>query len=180
MAPDGSFYPKLALELPTHENGGISPDGLTITWKLRDHIVWSDGQPFTSDDVLFTWHNSHISCEYMYLSDGAPTTDRYLTRAEHFYPDDQLYLARHYLGLSLGGEIIPILQLMAMGLLNAQDLSGLAIITLVYNIADEADFVAGIMAPWGKRPTTDTVIPTLNSEYGQSPFNLFLETRFYF
>jgi peptide/nickel transport system substrate-binding protein len=55
MAPDGSFYPKLALELPTRENGGISPDGLTVTWKLRDHIVWSDGEPFTSDDVLFTW-----------------------------------------------------------------------------------------------------------------------------
>jgi peptide/nickel transport system substrate-binding protein len=55
MAPDGSFYPKLALELPTRENGGISPDGLTVTWKLRDHIRWSDGEPFTSDDVRFTW-----------------------------------------------------------------------------------------------------------------------------
>ena len=61
-------------------------------------------------------------------------------------------------------------------------------VTLVYNIADEADFVVGVMAPWGKRPTVDTAaaaptipaIPTLNSEYGQSPFNLFLETRFYF
>ena len=55
MAPDGSYYPKLALELPTRENGGISPDGLTVTWKLRNHILWSDGQPFTSDDVRFTW-----------------------------------------------------------------------------------------------------------------------------
>jgi peptide/nickel transport system substrate-binding protein len=55
MAPDGNFYPKLAQELPTRENGGISPDGLTVTWKLRDHILWSDGQPFTSDDVRFTW-----------------------------------------------------------------------------------------------------------------------------
>jgi len=55
MAPDGSFYPKLALEIPTRENSGISPDGLTVTWKLRDHILWSDGQPFTSDDVRFTW-----------------------------------------------------------------------------------------------------------------------------
>ena len=55
MAPDGSFYPKLALELPTRENGGLSADGLTVTWKLRNHIVWSDGQPLTSDDVRFTW-----------------------------------------------------------------------------------------------------------------------------
>lgn len=55
MGPDGGHYPKLALELPTSDNGGISPDGLTVTWTLRDHIRWSDGQPFTSDDVLFTW-----------------------------------------------------------------------------------------------------------------------------
>jgi peptide/nickel transport system substrate-binding protein len=55
MAPGGNYYPKLALEVPTRENGGISPDGLTVTWKLRDHILWSDGQPFTSDDVRFTW-----------------------------------------------------------------------------------------------------------------------------
>jgi peptide/nickel transport system substrate-binding protein len=55
MAPDGSFYPKLALELPSYENGDISPDGLIVTWKLRDHIRWSDGVPFTSDDVRFTW-----------------------------------------------------------------------------------------------------------------------------
>jgi peptide/nickel transport system substrate-binding protein len=55
MAPDGTFYPKLAAELPTRQNGGIAPDGLTVTWKLRNHILWSDGQPFTSDDVLFTW-----------------------------------------------------------------------------------------------------------------------------
>jgi peptide/nickel transport system substrate-binding protein len=31
MAPDGTFYPKLALELPTRQNGGIAPDGLTVT-----------------------------------------------------------------------------------------------------------------------------------------------------
>lgn len=53
--PDGSYYPRLARELPTRENGGVSEDGLTITWKLRDDVIWSDGKPFTSDDVRFTW-----------------------------------------------------------------------------------------------------------------------------
>ncbi len=55
LGPDGSYYAKLATELPTTENGGVSPDGLTITWHLRDHILWSDGTPFTSDDVVFTY-----------------------------------------------------------------------------------------------------------------------------
>ena len=26
-----------------------------MTWKLRDGLKWSDGQPLTSDDLLFTW-----------------------------------------------------------------------------------------------------------------------------
>ena len=55
MAPDGTFYAKLATELPTYDNGGISPDGLSVTWHLRDHVLWSDGERFTSDDVLFTY-----------------------------------------------------------------------------------------------------------------------------
>lgn len=33
----------LAKEIPTVENGGISADGLTYTFKLRDDLKWSDG-----------------------------------------------------------------------------------------------------------------------------------------
>jgi peptide/nickel transport system substrate-binding protein len=53
-APDGSFIPWLAAEIPTVENGGISPDMTSITWRLRDDVVWSDGTPLTSADVVFT------------------------------------------------------------------------------------------------------------------------------
>ena len=53
--PDGNFVPVLAAELPTLENGGVSEDLLTITWTLKDGVTWSDGEPFTSDDVVFTW-----------------------------------------------------------------------------------------------------------------------------
>ncbi len=53
--PDGNFVPILAAELPTLENGGVSEDLKTITWKLKPDITWSDGQPFTSEDVKFTW-----------------------------------------------------------------------------------------------------------------------------
>jgi peptide/nickel transport system substrate-binding protein len=52
--PDGQYYPILASEVPTVENGGVSADGRTITWRLRDGIVWSDGEPLTADDVVFT------------------------------------------------------------------------------------------------------------------------------
>ncbi len=48
-------HPVLVKEIPSVENGGISPDGKTITLKLRDDLVWSDGTPLTSADFLFTY-----------------------------------------------------------------------------------------------------------------------------
>jgi len=34
----------------------ISPDHLTYTVNLRTDVKWADGQPFTAQDVLFTFH----------------------------------------------------------------------------------------------------------------------------
>ncbi|MGL4311832.1 MAG: peptide ABC transporter substrate-binding protein [Paracoccaceae bacterium] len=50
----GNVMPRLAAEVPTLENGGISEDLKTITWKLLPDVKWSDGTAFTSDDVVFT------------------------------------------------------------------------------------------------------------------------------
>jgi len=36
----------------------ISDDGKTVTFKLRDGLKWSDGQPLTVDDFLFAWQNA--------------------------------------------------------------------------------------------------------------------------
>ena len=53
--PDGALVPALAAEIPTLENGGISRDLTSITWKLRDDLKWSDGADLTAHDVVFTW-----------------------------------------------------------------------------------------------------------------------------
>jgi len=50
-----NFIPYAATEIPTTDNGDISSDGLTTTWKLKPCIFWSDGEPITSKDFLFTW-----------------------------------------------------------------------------------------------------------------------------
>ncbi len=55
VMPDGSRVPNLAKEIPTVQNGGVSADGKTITYKLKEGLVWSDGKPLTCDDVKFTW-----------------------------------------------------------------------------------------------------------------------------
>ena len=46
----GEYTARLAAELPT-----ISEDMKTVTWKLREGLKWSDGEPLTSDDIKFTW-----------------------------------------------------------------------------------------------------------------------------
>ncbi len=50
-----NFVPELAADVPTAANGGVSADGLTITWHLKPCLYWSDGQPLTSKDLVFTW-----------------------------------------------------------------------------------------------------------------------------
>jgi peptide/nickel transport system substrate-binding protein len=51
----GNFVAELATFVPTAANGGVSADGLTITWHLRPCQYWSDGEPLTSADVKFTF-----------------------------------------------------------------------------------------------------------------------------
>jgi peptide/nickel transport system substrate-binding protein len=51
----GVVHPGAAVEVPTLQNGGISPDAKTWTFHLRPHLVWSDGQPYDARDVDYTW-----------------------------------------------------------------------------------------------------------------------------
>jgi peptide/nickel transport system substrate-binding protein len=53
--PDGNLVPVLAAEIPEIENGGVAPDGMSVTWKLKGDVAWHDGRPFTADDVVFNW-----------------------------------------------------------------------------------------------------------------------------
>jgi peptide/nickel transport system substrate-binding protein len=52
------FIPQLALEVPTLENGGISQDGLTYTFKIRTGVRFHDGTPFTAEDVVYTFQRN--------------------------------------------------------------------------------------------------------------------------
>ena len=51
----GELVPFLAAEIPSLENGAVAADGTSVTWKLRAGVQWADGEPFTADDVLFTY-----------------------------------------------------------------------------------------------------------------------------
>lgn len=47
--PNYNFLPSLAKE---HK---VSPDGLEYTFNLQEGVKWHDGEPFTADDVAFTF-----------------------------------------------------------------------------------------------------------------------------
>ena len=53
--PDTTPIPCLATEVPSRENGRVAADLTTVTYSLQDGIVWSDGEPLTAADVVFTW-----------------------------------------------------------------------------------------------------------------------------
>ncbi len=56
VAADGkTLVPILAAKVPSVANGGITADGLTISYVLRTGIKWQDGVAFTSKDVKFSW-----------------------------------------------------------------------------------------------------------------------------
>ena len=50
----GDLVPDAAAAVPTRANGGISPDGRTITYHLRPGVRFSDGSALTSFDVAET------------------------------------------------------------------------------------------------------------------------------
>src|SRR5579864_1606550 len=53
-----TFLPDLAAEIPTTTNGDvkvIDSTHMDVTVKLKKGLNWSDGQPLTTKDVMFTW-----------------------------------------------------------------------------------------------------------------------------
>jgi oligopeptide transport system substrate-binding protein len=50
------ILPDIALAVPTQANGGISADGTTYTIHLNPAAKFSNGDPVTSKDVLYSWN----------------------------------------------------------------------------------------------------------------------------
>ncbi len=60
ISHDFKYIPQLAAEpIPTTDNGGVTVgqggDAMTVTWKIRDGLKWSDGEPLTCDDFLYAY-----------------------------------------------------------------------------------------------------------------------------
>lgn len=49
------LQPVLVATIPSVENGDLAADGRSVTYRLLPDVVWSDGTPFTAEDVRATW-----------------------------------------------------------------------------------------------------------------------------
>ncbi|WP_421726046.1 ABC transporter substrate-binding protein [Bauldia sp.] len=76
-AVDGSgIVPNIA------ESWTISDDATTYTFTLREGMKWSDGEPFTADDIVFWWERVETNTDInpaprgLYVVDGEPAAVR--------------------------------------------------------------------------------------------------------
>lgn len=71
-----------------------SDDGKTITFRFREGVKWSDGEPFTMKDLKFWWEDLALNEEYRVIqvpwwarnSDGTPVTME--------FPDDYTWVIK--------------------------------------------------------------------------------------
>lgn len=64
----GQVVPASAKEMPK-----VSEDGLTYTFTIRDDATWSNGEPVTSEDYVYTWQrmvDPAMASGYSYMYDG--------------------------------------------------------------------------------------------------------------
>ena len=60
VGSDSRYVPQLAAEpIPTTANGGVTlgrgGDAMTVAWRIRSGLRWSDGEPLTCDDFRYAW-----------------------------------------------------------------------------------------------------------------------------
>lgn len=99
----GQLLPMLA------ESADHSEDGKTVTYHLRKGVTWSDGEPFTSKDVLFTLGSIYgkpnpkpAEDEFVWLSAPIETPDEHTVTVK--YNDDQ---RQQEVNLALYYPIVP-------------------------------------------------------------------------
>lgn len=55
------FKPVLAREVPTVENGGVSVDGKTYTFTIRQNVKFQEGGDLTAEDVVYSFKRNMIT-----------------------------------------------------------------------------------------------------------------------
>jgi peptide/nickel transport system substrate-binding protein len=116
---DGNLRPVLAASIPSREDGTLAADGKSVIWKLKQGVKWHDGQPFTADDVVFTWQYAGdpataATTSGSYNNVTAEKVDDYTVKvsfkqptpfwADAFVSYAGMIIPKHVFGLYIGGK----------------------------------------------------------------------------
>lgn len=137
---DGSVVPDLAAGEPE-----VSEDGLTYTIKLKDGLVWSDGEPITAHDFVFG-----INRNLTYGAENGFVTDkmvRYLEGAEEYLADTEVDL-----------------EIFSFAGVEALDDT-----TVVYHLKTPCAFFTGLLCGGGFLPLREDVAEAGFSEWAVEP-----------
>jgi len=89
---DTALVPVLVKEVPSLENGLLAPDLSSVTFNLLEGVTWGNGEPFTADDVVFTWEwnveesNGSIDSVSWQLLSNVEAIDDYTVQATFASP----------------------------------------------------------------------------------------------
>jgi hypothetical protein len=122
-----------------------------------------------------------IKPEVLYNGFGSFDSDDYLPQllSERVGIGEQTNVGRLYVGGVVDHELTPLTHLVTSTLVNLHDPSALFSGALLYNMAQNVDFLVGGYLPVGERPTPLSAgpIPSLGSEFGSYPVFVFTELR---
>jgi len=168
--------------------GGLSAsaEAFDLGWRLEGNYSRPtdyNQDPYVQISVGFDkrWANSlHLVVEYYYHENGRRDPDDYLSRLGDPLLVMDPYFGRHYLGLTLMGEASPLFTLQTVAIVNLDDGSAVFGPAVIYNAADEIEFILSTELPLGKRTDVDETGLAIGSEYGIYPRTVSLLGRIYF
>ena len=129
--------------------------------------------------------------EIHYNGFGALDPDDYLLVAQsaRVAVGETYSMGQFYLGATCLWEAHPLLNIVAVGIMNARDPSGLLSLAGTYNLASNVDLVLGMYLPLGRVPDVSQVpangvpdpfsgaMPEPRSEFGMYPYFFFVELK---
>ena len=75
-APPSHIYNDGTVDYILAESMTPSEDGLTLTMKLKEGLKWSDGEPLTADDIVYTYEEINKLTKNLYIGDQPITPEK--------------------------------------------------------------------------------------------------------
>ncbi|HPI92668.1 MAG TPA: hypothetical protein PLT09_12910 [Deltaproteobacteria bacterium] len=152
------------------------PGGLRPVDLVEDHFSLVLGADHRFDSSLY------LNIEYFF--NGAADDGDLAKGVLRTAIGETLSLSEHLAGIQVSYEFHPLMTGQASWIFSLSDASSLISPTMIFSVADEADFIAGAMVSYGEGPEKqgagESAVIEPKSEFGTYPDVVFMEFKFYF